>query len=222
MKLEHWMQIIIGSAILGTLGFLGRNQFDIKGKISSVDTKVILTDQRVSRIADVLPEVKARVAWEETNYQMTGFIISTKPEKINTNIWRTYVKLYDAKENNLKLYTLALDKKHKDFLPYVITGKVRSSTCNVTSFTELATYSSEQKESVMFPVAYNPHTSFLFRKDGVEEYDVYLSQITEEEPITLKTCQMNTWKDIVIQMDSLNNQLEEFKETEKEKHDKTE
>lgn len=61
MKSEHWMQIIVGGIILTAIGFLGSNLFDMKGILSSVKTKVDATDSRVTRIAETLPEVKARV-----------------------------------------------------------------------------------------------------------------------------------------------------------------
>ena len=33
MKIEHWLQMILGTAILGTLGFFGVSLFDIKGTL---------------------------------------------------------------------------------------------------------------------------------------------------------------------------------------------
>src|SRR5438309_4304759 len=96
MKLEQWMQLVFSTVILGAIGFLGIHLFDMKGTLSSVSVKLDTTDQRLARIADTLPEIRARIAWEEINHPLAGFVAATIPKETAKGKWKSDVKLYDA------------------------------------------------------------------------------------------------------------------------------
>jgi hypothetical protein len=200
MNLEQWMQLVFGAAILGVTGFLGTQLFDMKGVLSQVSTKVESTDSRVSRIADTLPEVKARIAWEEVNRPITGLIISTNPKQVEGTKWATSVKLYDAAKGVAKTYTLVLDARHKHHLRYVVAGHLRDTDAYAPSFQELASFSGDLKELVTFPTSIDVKTSYALRLNNIGEHFRYLEQITEQKPIVSKVPVIKNWKDLVAKL----------------------
>lgn len=182
MTIEQKIELLFGTVILAVLGYLASNQFDMKGTLSTVSTKVESTDQRVSRIADTLPDIKARIAWEEINYPLAGFVAATVPVETKGNKWITSVNVYDAKTGSLKSWEIKLDKNHKDYAAFVLAGIVRSNNPYNTSFAELAHFSGKEKTPVSIPAFINAHTSFIIRTGGIDEYAMYLQQMTSENP----------------------------------------
>lgn len=126
MSLEKIIELIFGTIILGVVGFIGVQLFDMKGTLSSVSAKVESTDSRVSRIAETLPEVKARVAWEEVNEPLKGFVLKIKNDAENNKSGQTETiwKTYNAESEILKTYKIALSDRHKEHVINVIAGKI--------------------------------------------------------------------------------------------------
>jgi hypothetical protein len=203
MKIEHWMQLLFGGVILSTLGFLGVNLFDMKGTLSSVSVKVDTTDQRLTRIADTLPEVKARIAWEEVNNPLSGFVAASIPTETGKDKWTTYVKLYDSRSGKLLTYSLTQNKNHKDFLAYVVAGKVRETNAYAPSFAEMAIYSNKEKLPISIPASINAHTSFVLRNEDISSYSTYLKDVTGKDPNVKDLGQLRNWEDIAAKLDDI-------------------
>lgn len=201
MKLEHWMQLIFGTVILSGLGFLVTNLFDMKGTLSSVSTRVDTTDQRLTRIADTLPEVKARVAWEEINKPIAGFVVATVPKETENGKWESSVKLYDAKSGKLQTYSLAVETNQKDLLTFAIAGKIRAESAYDPTFAELASYSVTEKETVSIPATVNPNTSFVLRQADISKYSSYLKQVTAQDPTVKDLGLLRNWKEVAEKLD---------------------
>lgn len=203
MDIDKKIEILFGTILLGVLGYLAVNQFDMKGTLSAVSTKIDSTDQRVSRIADTLPDLRARVAWEELNYPFTGFVASSTPRKVADQKWETDVKIYDVKTQELKSWTFTLNEAHKDFVTYVVAGKVRAENPYNTSFAELASYAEKEKELGQMPATINAHTSFVIRSGDLSEYSEYMKKITKEDPTVRVLGQLNNWKELSNKFDEI-------------------
>jgi len=196
MQLEHWLQLLFGTVILGTLAFFGTHLFDMRGALSGIVTKLDSTDQRLTRIAKTLPEVQARIAWEEINNSLAGFIATTVPKKTEENKWVSSVKLYDATTGELRTFSLTLPKNHKDFLAYVVAGKVRETNAYAPSFSELAVYSAKERELLSIPEILNSSTSFVLRKVDIDQYSKYLKEVTGQEPQLRMVGHLQNWKEV--------------------------
>lgn len=203
MSIEQKIELLFGTVILAVLGYLVTNLFDMKGTLSTVSTKVDSTDQRVTRIADTLPDIKARIAWEEIHYPFTGFVATTIPLKSKNDKWATKVKVYDAKTGDLKTWEIQLDKNHKDFAAYVLAGKVRSANPYNTSFAELAIFSSNEKSPVEIPPNINAQTSYIIRVADIDEYATYLQQMTTDKPTVQTLGPVKNWQDLATKFEVL-------------------
>ena len=208
---DNVIQIIFGVIIVGFLSLLAVNQFDMKGIMSKVDTKVDVNEKRLSRIADVLPEV---------NSPMTGFVISSKPEKTDENKYRISYTLYDTQNNVLEIYPIELDERQIKIMSYAIAGKVYTTAYNDPTFNEMSIYSCEEKEIVNIPITCNAETSFVIRKNDMRIYSNYIYDLTKKKPYIIKTKQMDTWKDITNNLKTIHDQIEKTKEIQNKKHNK--
>ena len=90
MEKDTLVQILLGTVILGGLGYLVKEVSEVKvtfksdvgevkTAVGTIDTKVTSAIQRVDRIAEALPDVKIRVATEEVNKPIQTMLITTKP-----------------------------------------------------------------------------------------------------------------------------------------------
>src|SRR6266513_452736 len=102
MKLEGWVEIAVGTVILGTLGYVAVKVIDtserigaVDGKLGSVDTKVTFTSDRVERIANALPEMRIHIAEDEIKRQIKTAVVSTKPTQSADGKWKVIVNVID-------------------------------------------------------------------------------------------------------------------------------
>ena len=200
MNLEKIIEAIFGVILLSTIGFLAVQIFDMKGNLSTVSAKLESTDNRISRIAEVLPEVKARVAWEEVNEPLRGFVLSTH---VNGGRYSAHFKTYNADTSLLKTYTVALSETHKEHLTNVVAGKIRTVDRYAPTFTELAYHSAENKEPVTFPANLNSDASYVIRNTNVEKIDDYLQKISKKKPKVSQIAKVANWKDLSLALDGL-------------------
>ncbi len=214
MKLEHWIQTLLGSVILATLGFLSINLFEMKGLVSKVDTKVDMNDKRLSRIADTLPELKVKVAWEEVNYGFSGLVATTNPIETKKGLYKTYVNIYKPGENTANVYAMELKENHKDFLSLVIAGRINSLEGKSVSFEELKNHSAILNEAVIIPPSYNSKTSFLVRKASINKIEEYVKNATGDIPKSIKVNKMYSWSDTYKNLNDMENQLISVRELE--------
>lgn len=203
MKPEYMIQALFGVVIVGFLGFLANNLFDMKGTLSSVSVKVDSTDQRLTRIADTLPELKTRIAWEEIHKPLSGFVASTIPTETGKDKWTTQVKLYDSHSGKLLIYSLTENKKQKDFFAYGVAGKVREINAYAPSFAEMETYSNKQEFPVSIPASINAHTSFVLRSEDITAYSAYLKDVTGQEPKIIDLGILRNWEAVAVKLDEI-------------------
>lgn len=208
MKNETLIQLIIGGLVLPPLGFLGLNVFDMNKTLSSMTTQVKNTDSRVNRIVEVLPEVKARVAWEETNNAIEGFLIVTNPIERDSGEWVTKAAIYNRDESELRVYPISLSDTHRDYASYVVAGKFKSENPHDASFSELANYSAELKELVLVPRNINSETSFVFRSADIDEMNGFLEAISGDKPDKLKINKIRNWNELVKELEAVNKEIE--------------
>lgn len=193
----------IGGALVTVLGFIGANMFYMRADLSSVMAKADSTDERVERIAGVLPNIQARVAWEETNGPISGFVATSFPRKISEEVWGVSVNLYDAKSGELKTYTLTSKEDRKDTLGLLVAGKVTTTNSLASSFAEMEAYSGSEGTVEEIPERLDARTSFILRKVNIKDYSDYLEKISNGEPETKEIGVLANWKEVSKNFDSI-------------------
>lgn len=203
MSTEKIIEAIFGVIILSCIGFLGTHIFDMKGLLSSVNSKLELTDNRISRIAEVLPEIKARVAWEEVNEPFNGFILTTNPKEVEPGKWETDFNIYDSESSELKTYSIKSSEEDKENIANTVSGKIRSIDKYAPTFSELVVHSMAVKEPVKIPEKINQDNSFVIRSNNVKKITVYVQKISKQKPtvITYKKPN-NNWQTLSKNLDA--------------------
>jgi hypothetical protein len=202
MNSEKWLEIIFGVIVIGGLAFLGTNLFDMKGTVSTIEAKLDNTESRVGRIADVLPEVKARIAQEEVNSALSGFVAVTKPKNIDKE-WITNTLIYDRDSRRITVYKISLNEAHKDYAGYVIAGKIKTEGVNDSSFSELAMHSAELDGVVVLPANIDPDKSFIIRSGNIEKLIDYASELTQEVSRTADFERIRNWNELKEKLDEV-------------------
>ena len=169
---------------------------DIKETLSAVSMSASSSDERIGRIAAAVPDLKAKVAWEEVNFPLSGFVVATVPQRTDDNKWISSVKLYETETGKLQTYSLTLDENRKDFLAFVVAGKVRTGNTYAPSFAELAIQSNNEKAPVFIPASFNAQTSFVLRNADISEYSTFLKNITGQDPEVRKLGKLRNWKEV--------------------------
>lgn len=218
MKVEHWMQLIVGVIILGTLGFLSIHVFDMKGVLEGMRTKVDATETRVGRIADALPDMKVRLAWEEVHRAMSGFITVTYPVKVSNKRWITKAAVYNSEGKKIIVYGYIGDNPPKGgHLNYHLTGKIMCEDRYAESFSNLRFYSNEVKEPVTIPASINAESSYVLRRRNIEDYNNYLKSIGAKELESIVFEMANNWKELSQRLEELSERIDKIKALEEKK-----
>jgi hypothetical protein len=98
-RIKEEFPIILGTVILGTLGYLCLKTTDLTGSVAGIDAKISSTSERVQRIAQALPDVGVRVATEEVNRPLKTVIATSPPLKDSTGLWLVKTAVIDTDKN---------------------------------------------------------------------------------------------------------------------------
>lgn len=200
MKAEHWMQLIVGIVIFGTLAFLGTNVYDMRGLLSGMREKVNQTEQRVTRIADVLPRVQAQVAWEELYAPLSGFIAVSGPEEKASGEWISTVSLYDARLGEVHRYRISQPEQESELFRYVVAGRLRAEGSVHPSFHEMTTFASQEKISISLPNNIDSQASFVLRSEDMEAYSTFFEELADSKPHVEQWGRLSNWLEVAAEL----------------------
>jgi hypothetical protein len=167
------LHTIIVAGVLGT-GLLGLYLlvFNMRGDLSSVDTKVTNTAERVERIAQALPDMRVRVASEEFTRPIKAAVIVANPQQTPSGAWSTAVHVFDFEKKQRTTYTAKLSADDMDSLSTAVTGKVMRIDRKAVSLAEIkamAIGSGASKERVNPPTYLDSDASFIASDDDASD-----------------------------------------------------
>lgn len=166
MKTDTIIEIVLGSLILTALGWIAVQTYDLKGSVSAMDSTLNNTAQRVDRIADALPDVKVRVAYEEINRQYEGALVTTKPIETLPDEWASFVHYFDSIDESWFTFKVPLEGQDDDTLKYWMAGIAATSDLHSVSFKELEAMSVEIKQPVVVPSYVDQDASFFWSESS--------------------------------------------------------
>ena len=178
MESKDWIQLLVGTVIIGGLAFLGTHLFEMKGTLSKVET-------RVSNIADDMPALGHRIAWREVESPIRGAVISTVAQSTLDGGWQKTFVYYDMDSQALLRYSVELADQSDLGVSYQIVGSAIAHERYATPFSEMAYCSKEIGQPVKLPGIVDQHSSFVFRSARNEDYLVILNDLLGE-PETIK------------------------------------
>jgi len=174
MEAKDWIQILVGIVILGTLAWLGVTVFDMNRTVASVDVRTQTTNDRVDRIAQALPELGRRIAWEELSGSIMTALATTKAYETDQGKWEMLLHVFNPKVRVVKSFKVSLTGPN-DTLPILgITGSVYSAEPAAATFAQLKEWSHVAQEPTAVPDFIQLNRSFVMRG---EEPDAYIKSV---------------------------------------------
>lgn len=196
MTKGDWVQLLVGTVILGSLAFLGTNVFEMKGLLSSIQERSQATESRVSRIADVLPGIGVRIASEEVYKSIRGFMAVGSSSEGAAGQWLTRVALYDRKGQTLKVFEVESSEDMQEATRYYLMGIARSHRRNEITFADLKQYSIDLNNHVVVPPSIDINTSLVFNDMEPEEMEAHLRNLRAEEIENIRFGAVENWSSL--------------------------
>ncbi|MFZ5841378.1 MAG: hypothetical protein ACOY3E_00645 [Pseudomonadota bacterium] len=169
MKKETWIELIVGIVILGGLGYLSSRVTDMSQLLGSVDSKVSLTSERLDRIAQALPDVGVRIAYEEVRKPIRTVVITSTPvTKANGSIVAT-VSVFDLAENKAWTKPVVLTSMQDKQMIGALAWSAAEMDPQYASIARMQEYSQTVKADSPIPAFINPSTSFILRNVSGEK-----------------------------------------------------
>jgi hypothetical protein len=208
MKAQYWSELIVGTIILGTLGFLAFKVIDtsekvgtVDGKIGTVDTKVTFTSQRVDRIANALPDMRVNIAQEEIKRPIKTAVISTKPIETAEGKWHVIVNVVDAESSTKWTFLVDLASKDDRKPLYTLIGSAADAEPSFVSVAQLEKFVAVSKSEAAVPHYIDAQASFVMHDTDAKEYlnkILWLSQTAKKSNVQGLT---NDWTKLAATLD---------------------
>ena len=157
---EHIQTIFISVAAiaLGTiLTYVISNSRDLGALTEKADN----TEERINRIVAVLPDIRIKLAKEELNKKIKTAVITTRPRKLNKDLWKSTVHVVDITNGRRVSYNLLLNRKETEQLPLLVSGRVLLSNKRAVSFSQLDGYLVTTGKLATTPKYINSDASFV-------------------------------------------------------------
>ncbi|MFM7449346.1 MAG: hypothetical protein ACKO24_12210, partial [Leptolyngbyaceae cyanobacterium] len=138
---DLWLPILVGTVVLGGLGYLVVKVSDIGGTLQAVDTKVVSTKERIDRIAEALPDMNIRISNEEIDKSISSALLTTKPFQDKDGKWFVFITLIDPGSKEKSTYKVLLKSKDDNRAVYYIKGSGYNLEENVVSANRLVNWS---------------------------------------------------------------------------------
>lgn len=182
MDKKDWVQLLVATCILGTLGFLSVNLFEMKATLATVDTRSSKTDERVGRIAETLPEIKSRVAWEELNSRFEALVLTSIALSKEDGAISRKVALYTPAQKRALMYDIEASEESLARSMRLLSGTIYNYDRKAITFADLTELAYEQRFSVLLPTGLDSRNSFVVRSAQFDDLKVILRNASKSEP----------------------------------------
>ena len=175
MKKETWVEILVGTIILGTLAFLAVKIIDMTGTLSSVESKVTSTSDRVERIAQVLPDVGVRIAKEEIKRPIKTVVVASSPTATTGGQFEVTVSILDIASSTKWSLPVTLASKDDRRILGALAWTGAELDKNYCSFNRLQEYSRVAGVDASVPAYVDAKASFVLCSANA---DTYLKEVS--------------------------------------------
>jgi hypothetical protein len=180
-RVKEEFPIILGTVILGTLGYLCLKTTDLVGSIAGIEAKVSSTAERLQRIAQALPDVGVRVADEEVNRPLKTVIAISSPLKDDSGTWLIKSAVIDTE--NMEKYILKFRlKSENDRRPLeAMLGSGIESDELACLFTKYQEYARKTNKPTFIPKFVDAKASFALPETSAEEFVTRMAWMIEKQ-----------------------------------------
>jgi hypothetical protein len=194
---EKWAELLVGAILIPFIAAIFAIVWTMRGDLSKVDGTLDSVVHRVNRIAEVLPDLRVRLAYEEINKTPKTLILSTTPYK-KGDAWTVTLNIVDTTNGAKKIYSLQeINQKQAKF---AVAGLVYSIDATANSFTDMEKYSVDVKQAKFAPSIVEKSSSFVSYREPEEiaaNLKILGYQPQEEKPSTFTITYIRDWPSTV-------------------------
>jgi len=196
MKKEAWIEVLVGTIILGTLAFLAVKIVDITGTLGSVEAKITSTSDRVERIAQVLPDVGVRIAQEEIKRPIRTVVLASTPTVSPDGQVQTTVTVLDTTSSNKWVISVKLSSKDDRRTLGALAWAGADLDKDYYSFNRLQEYSKVAGEVEALPAYVDIRSSFVLCSVSANDYLKEVSWLGIDPRPTNAAVEVEDWRSL--------------------------
>ena len=162
MSADKGIEILVGVVILGALGWSLTQQYEDHAILQNVDTRVANTHERVNRIADALPDMNVRLAFEEVHRPLQSAIVATRAVEDSAGQWTMRFHIVDSENSKLSTFVCSLDGMDDQGPIWSVMGLAYDVEPQMRSASSLTRWSAEINEPYTMPAYIEPEVTLCF------------------------------------------------------------
>ncbi|MGF1610808.1 MAG: hypothetical protein ACFCUQ_15510 [Kiloniellales bacterium] len=144
---QNWL----GLVILALLGWGGTELTSIKERLSALETRQIGVEDRIDRIAEVLPDIRANVSWEGLYGPFKTAVLVSKPHVDMLGSWGMNIHLLNAASGEVQRYWAGMRGPGDDRAIMAVQGWLHGTDPAFISLREIEKYGMEVKKPTIIP-----------------------------------------------------------------------
>lgn len=148
---EKIVEIIIGSILVGLGGFLLKEMYALNADQRATDEKVSGAISRIDRITSVLPDLRVRIAQEETATPLQAAVVVTDPVKTSSGSWVAPVHLIDIAAKQRHTYLVPVSGPDDQTAAFLASGVGLSLENDAVPFVNMKEWSAEAQKPTSVP-----------------------------------------------------------------------
>ena len=193
MKKDAWVQILVGTIILGTLAFVAVKVVDITGTLGSVEAKVSNTSERVDRIAQVLPDVGVRIAQEEISRRIRTVVVASTPYAVRGGGLAVTLTVVDVAANTRWSTPIKLSSRDDRELVSALAWTGADLDHESSSFARMQEYCRIAKSDASVPAYLDARASFIMCSADADTYLELVSRMGVHPQKSRMTAEIDNW-----------------------------
>jgi hypothetical protein len=178
--------------ILGGVGWLVVQTFDLKGKVSALDSNLTDTNGRVERMASAMPSVAVRVAQQDLRTPAKTVVVATKPVEASPNKWESTILVFDVGNALVTSYSVPLAGQFDKAAYTATTGGALAAERHALSFQDLETNLRNVQDTTRIADVIVPYSSFVFRSATAADYRATFKVLHGTDSARVKTISVGT------------------------------
>jgi hypothetical protein len=207
-RIKEEFPIILGTIILGTLGYLCLKTTDLTGSVAGIDAKISSTSERVQRIAQALPDVGVRVATEEVNRPLKTVIATSPPLKDSTGLWLVKTAVIDTDKNEKYILYFRLQSENDKRPLEAMLGSGMESDGLALFFAKYQEYARKTNKPTSVPTFVDAKASFALPETSAQDFVTRVAWMTEKQNKSPIKVDGSDWQSVVKALPSLKAELQ--------------
>ncbi len=185
---EHWIESILLPAVAFILAIV----WSMNSDLSKVDEKVNGVTDRVDRIANALPDLRVKVAYEELHRPPRTLLITSPPYKAGVN-WASAVNVVDTTTGVNYVYAIVAPNREEG--KFAVSGLVKNIDPDTNSFVHMEQYSIDSNQAKILPAGLVQKSASFVSYSSYSQITTALSNLgyKPEETTMVNAPTLDSW-----------------------------